>query len=156
LLASRVNLDVFSLIHDADEAAQVGSVQKLGARVAAFPVPHWTNRLRALPYLLGSRPLTHLLLTAPGIDAALRRLVQERPPDVVLAYCSGMARFATAVPLSAYPLVIDLVDVDSAKWAALSNANTGPMRWIYRREARTLASFERAASLTAKQTLVVN
>jgi sugar transferase (PEP-CTERM/EpsH1 system associated) len=78
------------------------------------------------------------------------------PPDLVVAFGSGMARFALEPPLKGIPLVLDMVDVDSEKWAAL--ANTSPMwrRWIYRREASTLSVFEAAAATTARVTFVVN
>ena len=155
-LAPRVELDVVSLAHDRAELAQADSIKDAGVRVSAFLVPRLRNRLKALGYLAGARPLTHALLDAPGLLPSVRELIRERPPDVVLAYCSSMARFALEEPLSHYPLVIDLVDVDSVKWAALAERAAAPKRWIYRREARLLASFEREAATKARVTLVVN
>jgi sugar transferase (PEP-CTERM/EpsH1 system associated) len=67
-----------------------------------------------------------------------------------------MARFAMEPPLSGIPAVIDLVDVDSAKWDALGQASTWPRRWIYEREAQRLARFERHAVTRARHTIVVN
>jgi hypothetical protein len=52
--------------------------------------------------------------------------------------------------------VLDMVDVDSAKWAALSRQTRGPRGWIYRREAACLAPFESRAALKSYATLVVN
>jgi sugar transferase (PEP-CTERM/EpsH1 system associated) len=75
---------------------------------------------------------------------------------VVLAYCSGMARFALEAPLSGFPLVVDLVDVDSQKWAALSQSSPWPKQWIYQREAEHLSKFERRMARTATSTLVIN
>jgi hypothetical protein len=49
-----------------------------------------------------------------------------------------------------------MVDVDSAKWQLLATKSRGPMRWIYKREARTLRAFEARASRLASTTLVVN
>jgi sugar transferase (PEP-CTERM/EpsH1 system associated) len=86
----------------------------------------------------------------------IRGIVQQRPPDVVLAYCSGMARFALEPPLKDFPLVVDLVDVDSQKWLALSESSSWPKRWIYRREARHLGEFERHLGTTAAALFVVN
>jgi sugar transferase (PEP-CTERM/EpsH1 system associated) len=151
-----VDLEVVSLVHDQEEASHADRVRELGAQVTVCEVPRWSNRLKALPRLTGSRPLTHLLLDAPGIPSAVQTLTKERPPDVVLAYCSSMTRFAMIPPLASFPLVIDLLDVDSAKWATLATASTGPMRWIYRREAHHLADFERVAAMRAHRTVVVN
>jgi sugar transferase (PEP-CTERM/EpsH1 system associated) len=155
-LASRVDLDLVSLVHDRSELAQAERLQDLGVRVAAFQVPRSKNYAAAMAGLAGTRPLTHLLLDAPGVVPALKRMTLERRPDVVLAYCSGMARFAMEAPLAGCPLVLDLVDVDSEKWAALAITSSWPKRALYRREARYLASFERRAALQASATVVVN
>jgi polysaccharide biosynthesis protein PslH len=155
-LAPHVDLEIVSLTHDADELAQIGRLEALGARVTAVPVSRLRTYAKALVHLAGDRPLTHLLLDAPEMADTLNRIVRERLPDVVLAYCSGMARFALQPPLSNIPLVVDLVDVDSQKWAALSQSSRWPMRWIYGREARCLAEFERTMTESARATVVVN
>jgi sugar transferase (PEP-CTERM/EpsH1 system associated) len=67
-----------------------------------------------------------------------------------------MARFALEGPLSSFPLVVDLVDVDSQKWLALSRSSSWPLRWIYRREAIHLARFERRLAERAHAIIVVN
>jgi len=155
-LAPSVDLEIVSLTHDLDELAQIGRLEAMGARVTAVPVPRLRTYAKAMVHLPGDRPLTHLLLDAPRIVDTFARIVRERRPDVVLAYCSGMARFALEAPLSGIPLVIDLVDVDSQKWAALSGSSRWPMRWIYGREARYLAGFERRMADAATATVVVN
>ena len=155
-LAAHMELEVVSLVHDDNELTQVDRVHEMGVRVSAIRVPRIRSYANATLRLAGRRPLTHLLLDAPGMSDRLDRIVRERPPDIVLAYCSGMARFALEPPLSRFPLVVDLVDVDSEKWAALSQSSRWPMRWIYRREARCLARFERRMTEVAAATLVVN
>ena len=155
-LAPTVDLEIVSLAHDAEELAQVDRLEAIAPRVTAVRVPHARNYAKGLLHLAGQSPLTHVLLDAPGLTPALHRIVNERPPDVVLAYCSSMARFALEQPLSRFPLVVDLVDVDSQKWAALSQSSRRPMRWIYGREARRLAEFERHMAGLAAVTLVVN
>jgi len=155
-LAPVVDLEIVSLAHDREELSQVGRLEAIGARVTAVRVPRLRTYAKALAHLAGDRPLTHLLLDAPGMTGTLERIVRDRPPDLVLAYCSGMARFALEPALSRFPLVVDLVDVDSQKWAALSQSSGWPMRWIYGREARYLARFERHMAERAAATLVVN
>jgi glycosyltransferase involved in cell wall biosynthesis len=67
-----------------------------------------------------------------------------------------MARFALQPPLQGCPFVLDMVDVDSEKWATLGQTTRGPRGWIYRREAEVLRRFERRATAAADTTLVVN
>jgi sugar transferase (PEP-CTERM/EpsH1 system associated) len=155
-LKGRVDLDIVSLVHDSQELAEAQRMRDEGASLVAMPVSTARNYAAAIPGLLGTRPLTHMLLHAAGLGAALRQLVRDTPPDVVLAYCSGMARFAVEPPLAQFPLVLDLVDVDSAKWSAMAETSAAPMRWVYRREARCLGVFERESGVRAACTMVVN
>jgi sugar transferase (PEP-CTERM/EpsH1 system associated) len=154
-MARFAEVSLFSLVHDDEEAAEAGNVP-FAAAVATARVPKASNYVRAALRLASSRPLTHSLLDAPDAEQKLAALVAFHPPDVVLAYCSSMARFAMEPPLGRFPFVLDMVDVDSEKWKALAGHARWPMSWAYAREARTLAAFERAAVERARTTLVVS
>jgi len=156
ILATQMAVDLVSLVHDADEESEAGQMRRSGVTVTTARVSRVRNLARATPALLTSRPLTHVLLSAPQLKAALRDIVGRTPPDLVLAYCSGMARFALEPPLRGCPFVLDMVDVDSCKWEALAKKAAAPQRWIYAREARQLARFEAVATDRAARTLVVN
>lgn len=156
VLAPRVELQVTSLVHDQHEAGQIDRVRALGADVSTFRVPRAKNYLNALPHLAGSRPLTHMLLDAPGIQSALERYVQKSRPDVVLAFCSSMGRFGLIRALDSVPMVVHLIDVDSVKWSILAEDARWPMNAIYRRESKYLGRFERTLADHARTTLVVN
>jgi glycosyltransferase involved in cell wall biosynthesis len=67
-----------------------------------------------------------------------------------------MARLAMQPPLDNLPCVVDMVDVDSAKWRALGLIARQPMSWIYSREARCLSAFEKTVVERARSTVVVN
>jgi sugar transferase (PEP-CTERM/EpsH1 system associated) len=155
-LVTRADVELVSFVHDPHELEQVRRLEAMGVEVTALRVPRLRNYVNSVVHLVGRRPLTHVLLDAPGVVPALGAIVERRPPDVVLAYCSGMARFALAPPLAGFPLVVDLVDVDSEKWAALASSAGWPMSWVYRREARHLAEFERDLAKKASTVLVVN
>jgi sugar transferase (PEP-CTERM/EpsH1 system associated) len=150
---ARVSL--FSLIHDDDEAAQIARVP-FAHDVSGVRVTRLRNLARGVASLASDRPLTHCLLDAPDAHAVLQDMVARTPPDIVVAYCSSMARFALEPPLARLPLVLDMVDVDSVKWRQLAPVTHGPLRWIYRREAATLSAFEARAAREAFVTLVVN
>lgn len=154
-LRQHAAVDIVSLVHDDEEAAQAGALAGLAATVRVVRVPRWWNLVRSVAALPTSRPTTHSMLDAPGLMKALGEVVTAHPPDVVLAYCSGMARLAMVPPLSSFPFVLDMVDVDSAKWAALSKVTRPPKSWVYRREAHLLGRFEVEASRAASATLVV-
>ncbi len=153
-MARFATVSLFSLVHDDEEAAAVARMPFAQAVRAARVTP-WRNRVRGLLRWHTSRPLTFSLLDAPGVRSQIDELVSRHPPDVVVAYCSSMARFAFDAPLAGRPLVLDMVDVDSAKWRDLSLTSGAPLRWVYAREAATLAAFESLAAGRAVTTLVV-
>jgi sugar transferase (PEP-CTERM/EpsH1 system associated) len=156
LAAEGAQTDVISLVHDEDEAAQVGAMQAFTASVQVARVAKIQNFARGLVQLPTRRPLTHALLDSPEVAPAIARVLAKNPPDVVLAFCSGMVRFAMEPPLLHIPCVLDMVDADSAKWAALAASSHLPRRLIYAREARCLSRFEVEAMRHARATLIVN
>jgi sugar transferase (PEP-CTERM/EpsH1 system associated) len=155
-LTGCAEVSVFSLVHDSDEAAHADDLKAFTHDVRIARVPRLLNMMRGAVRLPTHRPLTLELLYAPTIHAQLRAMVSERPPDLVFAYCSGMARYAMEAPLNRFPFVLDMVDVDSEKWKSLSRTARWPMRLIYRRESACLARFETTAVRSARVTLAVN
>jgi sugar transferase (PEP-CTERM/EpsH1 system associated) len=155
-LKERAEVELVSLVHDDEEASHVDEVRAFVSRVHMVRVPRLRNHARAALALAGHTPLTHALLDAPGMSEVLERICERQRPDVVFAYCSGMARFALQRPLDTVPLVLDFVDVDSQKWRDMAAASRWPLSWIYRREAATLGAFEAHAAMRSAAALVVN
>jgi sugar transferase (PEP-CTERM/EpsH1 system associated) len=155
-LAPHNDVRVVSLVHDREEEEQAPAIRARGAGVYTSRVARARNLIRAAASLPTSQPLTHVLLAAPGIRSALDAALHGWTPDVVLAYCSGMAPLAMAPPLAGVPFVLDFVDVDSAKWDAFARTARFPRSWVYRREARCLSAFEAEAARAAFASLVVN
>lgn len=155
-LRRHAQIELVSLVHDDEEASHVDEVRAFVSNVTTLRVAKWRGYLNAALALLTGTPLTHALLDAAGMRAALREICDARPPDVVFAYCSGMARFAMQAPLDDLPMVMDFVDVDSRKWRDLAAASHPPKSWIYSREARTLGAFETRAAYKAVTSFVVN
>jgi len=89
---------------------------------------------------------------------AMRRLLaaehRSSPFDLVFAYCSSTIPLAHAVDAPAR--VIDLVDVDSAKWAAYADEARWPKSWVFRREAQGVGRLEQRAIETFDRVLLVS
>ena len=155
-LSRFAEVSLFSLIHDREEQDAVGSVPFV-TRVSTAMVTPVRNRLKGAAQLVFSdRPLTHALLDAPDARSKLRQLFDDSKPDVVIALCSSMAKFALELPLSSRPLIVDFIDADSGKWRQLGEQTPGPLGWIYAREARALGAFEATVCERAFATFVVN
>jgi sugar transferase (PEP-CTERM/EpsH1 system associated) len=156
-LARRWPVHVVSLVHDAEEMRHTPAVSRVAASVTTVRVPWLPNRIAAVRTLLTNsvRPLTLDLLDAPTMPSVLEELIARICPDVLLASSSSMANFALGGRAAAVPLVLDLIDVDSEKWAALADAR-GWLARVYRREAHALRDFEAQAIRHSFATCVVN
>jgi polysaccharide biosynthesis protein PslH len=150
----RVNLGCF--IDDADDKAHISSLEPYCAELRCFDLPRETAKIRALKGLLTGSPLT----VASFANAAMGRWVSDiltrEKHDVVFVYSSAMAQYVMNRDLGGARLVMDFVDVDSDKWRQYAAEVKGPMRWIYRREARKLLTFDRAAAARADAGIFVS
>lgn len=155
-LASHADVDLVSLTHDSEEAGHADDLRDLVATTTLGSVTRLRGYRRAIGAIVRGTPLTHALLDARGLGSACGRLIAKHRPDVILAFGSGMARFALEPPLRSLPLVLDMIDVDSEKWKTLGQTARAPMRWLYANEARSLAAFEARAARAANTVLVVN
>ena len=156
LRAEGCETHVVSLAHDRAEAQRSGDLGGLTASVRVAPLGVAHRAVSVASAFMTDTPLTHALLHSRNTTRQIASAVGQHAPDVVLAYCSSMARYALEPPLAGRPLVIDMVDADSAKWADLGDKRPWPLSWVYAREARLLGAFEAVAMRTAGATLAVN
>ncbi|NIJ20489.1 sugar transferase (PEP-CTERM/EpsH1 system associated) [Sphingomonas naasensis] len=107
-----------------------------------------------LQALASGRPLS---LTAFD-HAAMRRVVAEmlarEDIDTIFVFSSQMAQYLPAEPGAR--VIMDFVDMDSAKFAAYAEEAKGAMRWLYAREAGLLQGFEQAVAARADASLFVS
>lgn len=155
-LARWANVHLVSLVHDDEEVSHVKEIDKsLAESITVGRVTHLGNRARAALALATPVPTTHTMLRAPGLADQIASVASRARPDVVICYCTGVGPLTATPSLAGVPLVLDMVDVDSKKWAALAQKASPPLSWIYRREARTLSRYEAEIARRAHCTTVV-
>lgn len=137
---------VVCFAHDAQEDADAESLRATGVEVETFRP---RGRLRALPRLLGSQPLTLGVFGSDALAACVDRRVGE--VDLAFAYSSSMGAFLLHHEL---PRLMYFAELDSDKWRQYAGSTGLPMRWIYAREARTLLAFERELARSVDASLV--
>ncbi|WP_375395130.1 TIGR03087 family PEP-CTERM/XrtA system glycosyltransferase [uncultured Sphingomonas sp.] len=87
-----------------------------------------------------------------AMTVAVRQILASRPIHAIYAFSGQMAQYLPTTPRA----IMDFVDVDSAKFAALAGKARGPMRWLMTREARLLGAYERAVAARAEASLFVS
>lgn len=135
-----------------DPSPRLGALAQMCERVEVFPLGRTAGSLRAAAAALGSRPLSLAYFDSRPLKARLAALAREGRFDVVVAYSSSMAPYAEMLP--AVPRVLDMVDIDSAKWAQYARFAALPKRPVYALEARRLRAYEAAVSRRFERILV--
>ncbi|WP_119419303.1 TIGR03087 family PEP-CTERM/XrtA system glycosyltransferase [Desertibaculum subflavum] len=104
-------------------------------------------KLRSLISLATGDSLTRRYFHDAGLAAWVDQIVLRHQPAHVFCYSSAVAPYVlNQRRIAPSRCMIDFVDVDSDKWLQYAETARLPMRWIYRREGRTLLKLEREAA----------
>ncbi len=123
-------------------------------RVELQPITGYGSKIRGVVALLSGQAATPATFFRRGLADAIELWHEQKPFDAVLTFCSGMIHYARLLtnpgnrvgadgkPVKPVRHVLDLVDVDSQKWASYAKSSPIPMKWIYSTEARRLRHIE--------------
>jgi polysaccharide biosynthesis protein PslH len=138
-LAQRHEVYLGTFIDDASDVAHVNVLRQWCAEVRAVRLrPAWA-RLMSLTALGRGEPLTQAYYRSRALHHWVSALVDRVDPEAVVAFSSPMAQYAAHVNA---PLLMDLVDLDSEKWADYARTRRFPMSFVLAREARKLLALE--------------
>jgi sugar transferase (PEP-CTERM/EpsH1 system associated) len=121
----------------------LAGLRELCEEVEVFPVSREAGFLRAGASLAGKRPLTMAFFSSRSLERRVTELARLKRFDVVVAYSSSTAPYAELA--AGVPRVLDMVDVDSAKWEQYARYAAPILRPVYALEARRLQAYEAAA-----------
>ncbi len=161
-LAQRFRMHLGCFVDDPDDAAYVAELRPLCANLACIQIDRRTQRLKALLRARPGQPLTlgyfHDARLQRWVDATLARHTIRH----IFVYSSAVAHYVMRAaapkgePVAQTVRVLDMVDVDSAKWSAYAATAGWPARVVYAREGRTLLAFERRAARAFNRSIFVN
>jgi sugar transferase (PEP-CTERM/EpsH1 system associated) len=119
----------------------------MARRVAIQPISNRWSTLKSVRAVLAGKPATSASYYRTGLADQIRQWHEQQPFDAVLTYCTGMIEYARLLTGPGHPgpkprHIIDLVDVDSAKWRSYARNTWAPKRWVYAAEARRLRHIE--------------
>lgn len=147
----RVYLGTF--VDDPQDLAHVPALRELCADLHVARLQPALARLRSASALLSGQPLSLPYYADAGLARWVERTLHERSIDAALVFSSSMAQYVHGRP--GLRVLLDLVDVDSAKWERFGADRAGPLGWIYRREARHLLAYEREIVHAAERSYFV-
>jgi sugar transferase (PEP-CTERM/EpsH1 system associated) len=151
-LASRHEVTLATFVDDAADEVHLPAVRALcrNAHIARLH-PRWA-RIKGLAALATGGPMTLHCYHDGALMRSVRAQARREPFDAAIVFSSSMVPYARALRREdgPTPMLLDLVDVDSAKWAAYAPRHRWPMSWPLAREGRTLLAFERQAVAEAR------
>lgn len=142
-IRGRFQVTVATLAHSPTDYQSAERLKDHCHDVILAPAGNRAGLLRGALSLLRGRSITEGYFHSRRLYRLLADLAGRERFDLVMAYCSSMLGYALAVPAGAK--VMDLVDVDSAKWLEYARSAWPIKRWLYRVEGRRVARLEREA-----------
>lgn len=113
-------------------------------------------KLRSLSGLLNNQALGLAYYRDAGLKSWVEQTLNTQKMDAIVVFSSVMAQYVDDLATHANtPLLVDFVDVDSAKWTAYAANHRWPMSWLYRREGERLLAYERSVAARAQRSFFV-
>jgi sugar transferase (PEP-CTERM/EpsH1 system associated) len=148
----RIHLGCF--IDDKADRQHVAALAEHCADLVCLPIDPRVQRLKALLRARPGQPLSLLYFQ----DRRLQRWVDAKLAGnaVDSAYVLSSAMAGYVMHAAGIRRILDMVDVDSEKWAAYAGTARFPARSVWARESRTLLVFERRAAACFDHSLFVS
>lgn len=150
----RVFLGTF--VDDSADEAYIDAVRQICPDVHIARLHPRSAKLRSLSGLLTHQALGLRYYQNAGLQDWVNQTLAQHQMDATVIFSSVMAQYLDAVPPAQNPpMLVDFVDVDSAKWTQYAANHRWPMSWLYRREGERLLAYERTVAVKAKRSFFV-
>jgi sugar transferase (PEP-CTERM/EpsH1 system associated) len=152
-LARTHRMHVGCFADDPADHVHIATLRAQCADLHCVQIDRTRQRLLSLARVRPGVPLT----LGYFADAGLRAWTAAKLASGIghaFVYCSAMAPYL--MDAAGVRRVLDMVDVDSAKWRDYAARAAWPARLVWAREARTLLGFERRAAAAFDRTLFVS
>ncbi|MBS3996054.1 MAG: TIGR03087 family PEP-CTERM/XrtA system glycosyltransferase [Hydrogenophaga sp.] len=148
----RVFLGTF--IDDPDDEQHLPTLRALCPDLHVERLQPRHAKIRSLSGLLSGEALTLGYYRNAGMQRWVDEVAASHPLQASVVFSSSMAQYAQ--PLAPQvPMLVDFVDVDSAKWTQYAPEHRWPMSWLYRREGSRLLAYERVVASQAQRSFFV-
>jgi sugar transferase (PEP-CTERM/EpsH1 system associated) len=142
-LAERYAVHLGTFVDRPEDLAHVPQLEAHCASLHVETLDPRAARLRSVSGFLTGEALTLPYYRNSALRSWVRRVVAQQGIRKAVVFSGAMEQYVTGLDLR---VVLDFVDVDSAKWSEYAKRQTWPSSFVYQREARRLLSFERDAA----------
>jgi len=142
-LSEHFPVTLATLAHEPGDEDKLQGLRPFCEKTLIAPAGGLNGVIRGGLRLLAGGSVTEGYFHSGQLQRMIAAEAKAEPFDLAFGYSSGILPLAMTAPARAR--IMDLVDVDSAKWQAYTQAAAWPKSWLYRREARGVRALERRA-----------
>lgn len=143
-LAERYSVHLGTFVDTPSDLVHLPQLESLCASHHVETLDPRTARLRSVSGFLTGEALTLPYYRNAALQAWVRRTVEQHGIRKAVVFSAAMEQYVGDIPR--LRVVLDFVDVDSAKWTDYSVRHSWPSSFVYRREGEKLQAFERQAA----------
>jgi len=143
-LASRYRVHLGTFVDSPEDLVHVPRLQKYCASSKVIEIRPALARIRSVTGLWTGEALTLRYYRDAALAGWVRSIVREHGITKAVVFSSAMAPYV--LDLTQLRVVVDFVDVDSAKWSQYAQSRPWPLSAIFKREGARLLAFERAVA----------
>ncbi len=133
-------VDLFCFYDDAEDEKWIPAVRRFCRECHAEPLPWLRSRMQALIAAATGRPFTLGYFYSRTMAERVSHALASRKYDLIFVFCTAMAQYVEHA--EDVPRILDMVDVDSDKWAQYARRALPPAAWLWGREAERLGGYE--------------
>ena len=150
----RVFLGTF--VDDPADEAYVDTVRAICPDLHVARLDPRAARLRSLSGLLTHQALGLRYYQNERLQDWVKQTLAANKMAATIIFSSVMAQYVSGTSGGILPpMLVDFVDVDSAKWMQYAASHKWPLSWLYRREGERLLAYERAVAARAPHSFFV-
>ena len=152
-LAAHHEVFLGTFVDDPEDRQYVERLRPFCADLCAVDLNPRFAKLRSLDGLLSGEALTLRYYRDRKMLGWVDQTLRQHKIDAAVVFSSAMGQYVDAIPR--LPVLADIVDVDSAKWAQYAPNHRWPLSWLYRREGKRLLDYERQLVARADRSFFV-
>jgi sugar transferase (PEP-CTERM/EpsH1 system associated) len=152
-LAEKNQVYLGTFVDDPDDLQYIEKVRGFCSDLHVARLEPKFAKIRSLNALLADDPLTLRYYRDAGLQDWVDSIFRQQKIDAIVVFSSAMAQYVESK--TRLPVIIDFVDVDSAKWTQYAPNHRWPMSWLYRREGMHLLAYEREIAARSARSFFV-
>jgi len=154
-LASRFKVHLGCFCDEAADQRHIAPLRELCSEVFCLPLGRTQIAMRSLRAVALGKSISEASYRDRRMSAWIRDTLGKHEIKDIFVFCSAMAPYVLGC-CSDRRVVIDIVDLDSAKWEAYARSAPWPLSTLYRFEQRNVFLLERQAAAACDRALFVS